>query len=82
MDLHRTTVIAGLKIKAIRDAIREMARHDMNDDGWTLTSLADHMNISPTHAEWLSELLVEQRILERKLPLSWDKDAVPKFAMH
>lgn len=77
MDLDRTTVVAGLKIKVVRDAIREMARHDMNDSGWTLTSLADHMNISPTHAEWLSELLVEQKILERKPPPSWDKDPAP-----
>jgi hypothetical protein len=51
-----------------------MARHDMNDSGWTAISLATHMNISPTHAEWLSELLVEQKILERKPPPSWDKD--------
>ena len=79
MDLDRTTVIAGLKIKVIRDAIREMARHDMNDSGWTLTSLADHLNISPTHAEWLSELLVEQKILERKPPPSWDKDPAPQI---
>jgi hypothetical protein len=34
LDLDRATVIAGLKIKAIRDAVREMARHDMNDSGW------------------------------------------------
>jgi hypothetical protein len=32
--LRGATVIAGLKIKAIRDAVREMARHDMNDSGW------------------------------------------------
>ncbi|BBU62911.1 hypothetical protein MSC49_28460 [Methylosinus sp. C49] len=79
MDLDRTTIIAGLKIKVIRDAIREMVRHDMNDSGWTVTSLADHMNISPTHAEWLSEILVEQKILERKPPLSWDKDPAPQI---
>lgn len=66
MDLDRTTIIAGPKIKMVRDAVREMARHDMNDSGWTVTSLADQMNISPTHAEWLSEILVEQKILERK----------------
>jgi len=77
LDLDRTIIIAGLKIKAIRDAIREMARHDMNDSGWTVTSLADYMNISPIHAEWLSEILVEQKILERKPPPSWDKDPVP-----
>jgi hypothetical protein len=79
LDLDRATVIAGLKIKVIRDAIREMARHDMNDSGWTLTSLADHIDISPTHAEWLSELLVEQNILERKPPPSWDKDPAPQI---
>ncbi|SDI98436.1 MULTISPECIES: hypothetical protein [Bradyrhizobium] len=79
MDLDRTTVIAGIKIKVIRDAIREMARHDMNDSGWTVTSLANHMNISPTHAEWLSETLVEQKILERKPPPSWDKDPTPQI---
>ena len=79
MDLDRTTIIAGLKIKMVRDAVREMARHDMNDSGWTVTSLADQMNISPTHAEWLSEILVEQKILERKPPPSWDKDPVPQI---
>jgi len=79
LDLDRTTVIAGLKIKVIRDAIREMARYDMNDSGWTLTSLADHMDISPTHAEWLSELLVEQKILETKPPPSWEKNPVPQI---
>jgi hypothetical protein len=79
LDLDRTTVIGGLRIKVVRDALREMARHDMNDSGWTVTSLADHMNISPTHAEWLSETLVEQKILERKPPPSWDKDPVPQI---
>ena len=64
MDFDRTTTIAGLKIKAVRDAVREMARHD---DGWTIESMANHMDISPTHAEWLSEMLVDQNILERKL---------------
>jgi len=78
LDLDRTTVIAGLKIKMVRDAVREMVRHDMNDCGWTVTSLADQMNISPTHAEWLSEILVAQKILERKPPPSWDKDPVPQ----
>jgi len=79
LDLDRTTIIAGLKIKMVRDAVREMARHDMNDSGWTVTSLADQMNISPTHAELLSEILVEQKILERKPPPSWDKDPVPQI---
>src|SRR5712692_8257439 len=74
LDLDPTTVIAGLKIKMIRDAVREMARHDVNDSGWTTTSLANHMNISPTHAEWLSEILVEQRILHRKTAPSRDDD--------
>src|ERR1700739_2222828 len=73
LDLDRTTMIAGLKIKVIRDAVREMARHDTSDSGWTMTSLANHMDISPTHAEWLSEILVEQKILERKRPPSWEK---------
>jgi hypothetical protein len=77
LDLDRTTVIAGLKIKVIRDAVREMARHDTSDSGWTVTSLADHMDISPTNAEWLSEILVEQKILEGKLPASWDKNPTP-----
>jgi hypothetical protein len=68
LNLGRTIIIAGLKIKAIRDSIRELARHDTNNDGWTVTSLADYMNISPTHAEWLSEILGEQNspYLERK----------------
>jgi hypothetical protein len=79
LDLDRAAAIAGLKIKVVRDAVREMARHDMNDSGWTVTSLADHMNISPTHAEWLSELLVEQKILERKPPPSRDKDPAPEI---
>lgn len=81
MDLDRAATIAGLKIKVVRDAVREMARHDMNDSGWTVTALADHMNISPTHAEWLSELLVEPKILERKPPPSWDKDPAPEIRM-
>ena len=79
MDLNRTTIIAGLTIKLIRDAIREIARRDTSDSGWTITSLADHMDISPTHAEWLSEQLVEQKILERKPPPSWDKDPAPQI---
>jgi hypothetical protein len=79
LDLDRTTVVAGLKIKVIRDAIREMARHDMNDSGWTVTSLANHMNISPTHAEWLSQTLVEQKILQKKPPPSWDNDPTPQI---
>src|SRR3977135_4001825 len=78
LDLDRTTVIGGLKIKVVRDALREMARHDMNDSGWAVTSLADHMNISPTHAEGVSEILFGQKILERKPPPSWDKDPVPQ----
>jgi hypothetical protein len=79
LDLDRAATIAGLKIKVVRDTVREMARHDMNDSGWTVTSFADHLNISPTHAEWLSELLVEQKILERKPPPSWDKDPAPEI---
>jgi predicted nucleotidyltransferase len=79
LDLDRTAVIAGLKIKVIRDAIHEMARHDMNDDGWTVIWLANHMTISPTHAEWLSETLVEQKILQRKPPPSWDKSPTPQI---
>src|SRR5215471_5146802 len=63
----------------IRDAVREMARHDVNDSGWTVSSLANHMNISPTHAEWLSEILVEHKTLERKPPPSWDKDSSPEI---
>ena len=74
MDLDRTTTIAGLKIKVIRDAVRQMARHDTSGSGWTITSLGNYMDISPTHAEWLSEILVEQKILERKPPPSWEKD--------
>src|SRR5260370_40925158 len=37
------------------------------------------MNIAATHEEWLSEILVEQKILERKPPPSWDKDPVPQI---
>jgi hypothetical protein len=37
------------------------------------------MNISPTHAEWLSETLVEQKILQRNPPPSWDKDRTPQI---
>jgi hypothetical protein len=34
LDLDRAATIAGLKIKVVRDAVREMARHDMNDSWW------------------------------------------------
>jgi hypothetical protein len=60
---------------ALRDAVREMARQDVNDSSWSIMSLAIHMNISPTHAEWLSEILVEQKILQRKPAVSWEHDA-------
>ncbi len=66
MKLDRTTVIAGLPIKTVRDAIREMNRHDVNDYGWTVDSLAAYMKISATHAEWLCKTLREQGVLERK----------------
>ncbi len=56
--------------KEVRDAIREMAR----SDSWTIAALAKRMNISPTHSEWLTEALLEQKILERKPELSWDKE--------
>ena len=63
MNLDRTTVIAGLPIKTIRDAIREMNRDDVNGHGWRVDKLAAHMKISPTHAEWLCETLLEQGVL-------------------
>jgi hypothetical protein len=40
LNLERTTVVAGLPIKTVRDAIREMNRHDVNDYGWTVDNLA------------------------------------------
>jgi predicted nucleotidyltransferase len=79
LDLSQTGTIAGIKIKMVRDAIREMARHNTTDAGWTVNGLADHMNISPTHAEWLSDLLVDRQVLERKPPASWDRDPVPRI---
>jgi hypothetical protein len=66
MNLDRAAMIAGLPIKTVRDAIREMNRHDVNDCGWTSDNLAVHMDISSTHAEWLCETLQEQGVLERK----------------
>ena len=66
LNLDRTTVIAGLPIKTVRNAIREMNRHDVNDFGWNVEGLAAHMKISVTHAEWLCETLKEQGVLERK----------------
>jgi hypothetical protein len=66
LNLDRTAVIAGLPIKIVRDAIREMNRHDVNDHGWTVDSLAAYLNVSATHAEWLCELLSAQGVLERK----------------
>lgn len=66
MKLDRTTVIAGLPVKTVRDAIREMNRHDGNDYGWTVNNLATYMKISTTHAEWLCETLREQGVLECK----------------
>jgi hypothetical protein len=66
LNLDRTALIAGLPIKAVRDAIREMNRYDVNDYGWTVNKLAEHMKISPAHAEWLCESLLEQQVLERK----------------
>lgn len=65
MNLDRTVEIAGLPIKTVRDAIREMDRHDNNDHGWAVEELGDHLKISATHAEWLCEGLREQGILER-----------------
>lgn len=59
-------MIAGLPIKTVRDAVREMNRHDGNDCGWTVDGLATYMKISSTHAEWLCEALVKQGVLERK----------------
>lgn len=66
LNLDRTTRIAGLPIKAVRDAVREMNRHDVNDYGWPVDHLAIHMKISTTHAEWICETLKEQGVLERK----------------
>jgi hypothetical protein len=66
LNLERRTVVAGLPIKTVRDAIREMNRHDVNDYGWTVDNLAAYIKISSTHAEWLCETLVEQGVLERK----------------
>jgi hypothetical protein len=59
-------VIAGLPIKTVRDAIREMNRHDVNDYGWIVDNLAAYIKISSTQAEWLCETLAEQGVLERK----------------
>jgi hypothetical protein len=59
-------VIVGLPIKTVRDAVREMNRHDGDDCGWTVDGLATYMKISSTHAEWLCEVLVKQGVLERK----------------
>jgi hypothetical protein len=53
-----TANIAGLEIKEVRDAIRKMARSG-SFSSWTVTDLAKQMNISPTHAEWLTETLVK-----------------------
>jgi len=66
LKLDRTTVIAGLPIKTVRDAIREMNRHDINGYGWSVENLAADMKISATHAKWLCETLREQGVLERK----------------
>jgi len=66
MNLDRTTVIAGLPIKAVRDAIREMDRNDNLGWGWALDDLAVRMKISMTNAEWLCETLREQGVLVRK----------------
>ncbi|WKW51402.1 hypothetical protein [Rhodomicrobium lacus] len=66
MKLDRTTAIAGMPIKTVRDAIREMNRHDINDQGWSVETLAADMKISVTHAEWICETLREQGVLERK----------------
>lgn len=59
-------MIAGLPIKIVRDAIREMDRHDVNHDGWTVEELAAHIGISETHAEWLCGTLLNEGVLERK----------------
>src|SRR6266851_1839624 len=66
LNLDRTTVIAGLPIKTVRDAIREMNRHDVNEYGWTVEKLAAHIKVSETHAEWLCETLLERGVLARK----------------
>ena len=76
MQLDRTTLIAGLKLKTVRDALREMSR--FGDHGWNSSTLAEHLDISTTQAEWMNEALVEQDILRRQAPPHWDKDATPE----
>jgi hypothetical protein len=66
MKLDRKTVLAGLQIKTVRDAIREMTHSDVHQDGWSVDNLAAHMKISATHAEWVCETLQTQGVLERK----------------
>ena len=65
MNLDRNTLICGLPVKTVRDAIREMNRYDNNDYGWTVEELGNHIEISTTHAEWLCNTLLEHGILER-----------------
>jgi hypothetical protein len=65
LNLDRNTVICGLPIKTVRDAIREMNRRDHNDYGWTVEELKNYLKISAIHAEWLCDTLQEHGILER-----------------
>jgi hypothetical protein len=66
LNLDRSVVIADLQIRVVRDAIREMNRHDVDDQGWTVDELAAHLKISTTHSEWLCESLMAQGVLERR----------------
>jgi hypothetical protein len=43
LNLDRETVVATLPIKIIRDAIREINRHDGNSYGWSVEDLAGHL---------------------------------------
>lgn len=65
LNLDRTVEVVGLPIKAVRDAIREMNRHDSDNYGWTVEQLRGQLKISATHAELICEALREQGVLER-----------------
>jgi len=70
LDLERTTIIAALKIKVIRDKVRQTLgtiRHDPNDSDWTITSLADPYG----------HLVDARRVADRN---PWEKDPTAKLA--
>lgn len=64
MNLDRTTTIATLPVKTVRDALRELRRY--GDDSFSVTALARQLNVSLAQSQWLCENLRADGVLVRK----------------